>query len=115
MYAWWYIVLPLDNMDMTIEEAKNKVAETKAINYVLWALTTWRANVPEKYQTKFADLAKEMRTDYKDARPLENNETKKVWQTLVDAMSYCWKYMPEDIQKDLASLATKVRTEIGVK
>ena len=115
MYTWWYIILPLDNMDMTIDEAKDKVAETKAINYVLGALTTWWANVPEKYQTKFANLAKEMREDYKDARKLDNNETKKVGQTLVDAMSYCWKYMPEDIQKDLSNLATKVRNEIGVK
>lgn len=115
MYTWWYIILPLDNMDMTIEEAKDKVAETKAINYVLWALTTWRANVPEEYQNKFAELAKEMRNDYTDARKLENNEEKKVGQTLVDAMSYCWKYMPEDIQKDLSSLATKIRGKLDVK
>ena len=115
MYTWWYIILPLNSMDMTIDEAKDKVAESKAINYVLWALTTWWANVSEKYQNKFAELAKEMRNDYKDARKLENNEEKKVWQTLVDAMSYCWKYMPEDIQKDLSSLATKIRTKLDVK
>lgn len=115
MYTWWYIILPLDNMDMTIDEAKDKVAETKAINYVLGALTTWWANVSEKYQNKFAELAKEMRNDYKDARKLDNNEEKKVGQTLVDAMSYCWKYMPEDIQKDLSSLATKIRTKLDVK
>jgi hypothetical protein len=53
-----------------------------------------------------------MREDYKDARKLENNETKKVGQTLADALSYCWKFMPEDIQKDLSSLASKIRTEL---
>jgi hypothetical protein len=101
--------------NQTVEEVKENIAETKAINYVLWSLSTAWANVPEKYQEKFASLAKEIREDYKDARKLENNDTKKVWQTLADALSYCWKYMPEDIQKDMAALASKVRTNLNVK
>ncbi len=111
-----YLILPISTMvDTTVEEVKDNIAETKAINYTLWALTTAWANVPEKYQEKFAALAKEMREDFKDARPLEQDDTKKVWQTLADALSYCWKYMPEDIQKDMAALASKVRTNLNVK
>ena len=111
-----YLILPQSAMtNQTVEEVKDTIAETKAINYTLWALTTAWANVPEKYQEKFAALAKEMREDFKDARKLEENETKKVWQTLADALSYCWKYMPEDIQKDMAALASKVRTNLDVK
>ena len=111
-----YLILPTSAMvDTTVEETKEKIAETKAINYVIWSLTTAWANVPEKYKEKFAALAKEMREDYEDARPLEKDETKKVWQTLADALSYCWKYMPEDIQKEMAALASKVRTDLDVK
>lgn len=115
MYPSAYLILPQSTMDKTVEEVKENIAETKAINYALWALTTAWANVPEKYQEKFATLAKEMREDFKDARPIENDNTKKVWQTLADALSYCWKYMPEDIQKDMATLASKVRTNLNVK
>ena len=111
-----YLILPQSNMtNQTVEEVKENIAETKAINYALWALTTAWANVPEKFQEKFAALAKEMREDFKNARPIENDNTKKVWQTLADALSYCWKYMPEDIQKDMAALASKVRTNLNVK
>ena len=110
-----YLILPQSAMDKTVEEVKENIAETKAINYVLWSLSTARANVPEKYQEKFAALAKEIREDYKDARKLENDDIKKVWQTLADALSYCRKYMPEDIQKDMATLANKVRTNLNVK
>ena len=111
-----YLILPVSQMaNQTVEEVKENIAETKAINYVLWSLSTARANVPKKYQEKFAALAKEIREDYKDARKLEDDDTKKVWQTLADALSYCWKYMPENIQKDMAALASKVRTNLNVK
>lgn len=73
-----YLILPQSTMvNQTVEKVKDTIAETKAINYVLGSLTTAWASVPEKYQTKFSELAKEIRADYADARKLEAEEHKK--------------------------------------
>lgn len=115
MYTPAYLILPQSTMEKSVEEVKENIAETKAINYVLWSLTTARSSVPEKYQEKFAQLAKEIREDYKDARKLENEAHKKWAEAAVDWLSYLWKFMDEDSQKEFATLATKLREKYNFK
>lgn len=110
-----YLILPQSNMVNTVEEEKQKIAETKAINYVLWSLTTAWESVPQKYREKFAALAKEMREDYKDARKLETEPNKKWAEAITDAMSYLYKFVWEDEKKTFAELAKKYREKYNFK
>lgn len=110
-----YLILPQSAMDKTVEEVKENIAETKAVNYVLWSLSTAWASVPEKYQEKFAALAKEMREDYPDARRLVDDEEKKQAVAVTDAMSYLYKWASEEEQKTYAELATKLRGKYDFK
>lgn len=112
----WYLILPVSNMiNQTVEEVKDTIAEIKAINYVLWALsTTWEA-VPEKYKEKFAVLAKEMREDYKEARHLENEPNKKGAEAVTDAMSYLYKLADEQDKAKYAAYASELRQKFNFK
>jgi hypothetical protein len=64
----------------------------KAVNAVIAVLTSTWVDLPEKYQKISADYAKKLRTEYPEARKLENDMTKKVYQSVVDMLSYSWKY-----------------------
>lgn len=111
-----YLILPQSNMiNQTVEEVKENIAETKAINYVLWSLSTAWASVPEKYQEKFAQLAKEIREDYKDARQLENDNEKKQAVALTDWLSYLYKWASDEERKAYAELAAKLREKYNFK
>jgi hypothetical protein len=39
-----------------------------------------------------ADYAKKLRNNYPDARKLEPEQAKKVYQSVVDILSYSWKF-----------------------
>lgn len=110
-----YLILPQSTMEKTVEEVKENIAETKAMNYVLWSLTTAWASVPEKYQEKFSALAREIREDYKDARGLEDDNERKQAIALVDGLSYLYKWASEDEQKTYAELAAKLRGKYNFK
>lgn len=110
-----YLILPISAMEKTVEEVKENIAETKAINYVIGSLSTAWASVPEKYQEKFAQLAKEMREDYPDARKLVDDEEKKQAVAVTDAMSYLYKWASEEEQKTYAELAAKLRSKYNFK
>lgn len=112
----WYLILPQSAMiNQTVEEVKTDIAETKAMNYVLWALSTTWESVPAKYQEKFAALAKEIREDYKDARKLENEPNKKGAEASTDALSYLWKIVDEETQKKFAQIASELRAKFNFK
>ena len=116
MYTSGYLILPVSQMiNQTVEEVKENIAETKAINYVLWALSTTWASVPEKYQEKFAQLAKEIREDYKDARKLEDDSEKKQAIALTDWLSYLYKWASEEERKTYAELAANLRKKYSFK
>ncbi len=116
MNTSWYLILPVSNMiNQTVEEVKTDIAETKAMNYVLWALSTTWESVPAKYQEKFAALAKEIREDYKDARKLENEPNKKGAEASTDALSYLWKIVDEETQKKFAQIASELRAKFNFK
>lgn len=111
-----YLILPQSTMvNQTVEKVKDTIAETKAINYVLGSLTTAWASVPEKYQTKFSELAKEIRADYADARKLEAEEHKKGAVAITDWLSYVYKFGDAEDQKKFAQLASELRTKYNFK
>ena len=62
-----------------------------------------------------AELAKSLRSDYENARPLEQNPNKKVMQAVADFLSYGYKYADEESKVDFAELAKKLRKKRGVK
>lgn len=111
MYAWAYMIFPQSRMKNTVEEEKERIAQKKAFNYVLWALSNAYASVPEKYQEKFGELARMIREDYADTRKIENDPEKKSAIAITDAMSYLYKYMNAENQKTFAELARKFRDE----
>lgn len=111
-----YLILPQSTMiNQTVEEVKTDIAETKAMNYVLWALSTSWESVPAKYQEKFAALAKEIREDYKDARKLENEPNKKGAEAITDALSYLYKIADEEDKAKYASYAAELRKKFNFK
>lgn len=109
MYAWAYLILPQSRMKKSVEEEKKLMAERKAVNYVLGALSCSYESVPDKFKEKFAQLAKELRADYSDARQIEQDKTKKQAIAITDAMSYLYKYADEEEQKTYAELADSMR------
>ena len=111
MYARAYMIFPQSRMKNTVEEEKEKIAQKKAFNYVLWALSNAYASVPEKYQEKFGELARMIREDYADTRRMETDQEKKSAIAITDAMSYLYKYVNADNQKTFAELAQKFRDE----
>ena len=111
-----YLILPQSTMiNQTVEEVKTDIAETKAMNYVLWALSTSWESVPAKYQEKFAALAKEIREDYDWARKLENEPNKKGAEAITDAMSYLYKLADEEDKAKYASYAAELRQKFNFK
>jgi hypothetical protein len=48
--------------------------------------------LPEKYQTMSANYAKDLRNQYPEARKLEKDQAKKVYQSVVDMLSYARKF-----------------------
>jgi hypothetical protein len=48
--------------------------------------------LPKKYQNLSADYAKKLRIDYPEARKLESDQVKKIYQSVVDMLSYSWKF-----------------------
>ena len=74
------------------KEEINKIRTLKAVNAVIAVLTSTWWDLPEKYQKISADYAKKLRVDYPDARKLEPEQAKKVYQSVVDMLSYAWKF-----------------------
>ena len=109
MYTPAYMIFPQSWMVKNVEEEKKLMAERKAVNYVLWALSNAYESVPDKFKDKFAQLAKELRADYPDARQIEQDKAKKQAIAITDAMSYLYKFADADEQKTYAELADSMR------
>lgn len=106
-----YLILPQSCMKNTVEEEKQKIAEIKAMNHVLWALSTARESVPKKYQEAFSTLAKSIRADYPKARQLENDPKKKQAEVVADTLSHLRKSADEEDKVAYAELAQKLRNK----
>ena len=102
-------------MAKNVEEEKKLIAERKAVNYVLWALSNAYESIPDKFKEKFAQLAKELRADYPDARKLEPEQAKKVYQSVVDMLSYAWKFAWYTEQKKYEELNKHLRDRFWLK
>lgn len=115
MYSYMYLILPESCLWMNIEEQKKKIEEEKAVNALIWSLTTVRWSMPEKYQNKLSALAKELREDYPEARTLVEDEKLKHYQSVTDQLSFNWKWAEESEQEEYAKLAKDLRDKFWLK
>jgi len=115
IYAYWYLIMPESCMKSNIEDQKEKIAKMKAINSTLWVLTSTRWDMDEAFQELSSSYAQALREQYPDARKLEENQEKKVYQALVDLLSYSWKFAWEEEQKKYSELADFLRKKHDLK
>ena len=97
------------------KEEIEKIRILKAVNAVIAVLTTTWWDLPEKYQKISADYAKKLRTDYPDARKLEPEQAKKVYQSVVDMLSYARKFAWWTEQKKYEELNKHLRKNFWLK
>ena len=97
------------------KETINKTRILKAVNVVIAVLTSTRWDLPSKYQDMSADYAKKLRNSYPEARKLEAEQAKKVYQSVVDILSYSWKFAWYEEQKKYEELAWYLRKKFWLK
>ena len=83
----------------------------KAVNAVIAVLTSTWADLPEHFQELSASYAKELRETYPDARKLEKEQAKKVYQSMVDFLSYAYKYAWDEEKDKYSELAWYLRNK----
>lgn len=114
MYTPAYIILPQSCLEKSVEEVKQDIVEKKAFNYVVDALSCAYGYVPEKYQKKFSELAKEIRDEYKEVRKTVDGSEEKKWAVAItDALSYLYKFANEEDKKRYAEMASDMRKKYG--
>jgi len=87
----------------------------KAVNAVIAVLTSTWWDLPEKYQNMSADYAKQLRNQYPEARKLEPEQAKKVYQSVVDMLSYARKFAWRDEQKKYEEMNQYLRKKFSLK
>ena len=97
------------------KEAINKIRTLKAVNAVIAVLTSTWWDLPSKYQDMSADYAKKLRNSYPDARKLESDQAKKVYQSVVDMLSYSRKFAWYEEQKKYEELASYLRKKFWLQ
>ena len=97
------------------KEEINKIRTLKAVNAVIAVLTSTWGDLPSKYQDMSADYAKKLRNSYPDARKLEPEQAKKVYQSVVDMLSYSWKFAWYAEQKKYEELANYLRKKFWLQ
>lgn len=115
VYAYVYLILPESAMIDTAEEEKKRIAEQKAVDAVIATLTTTRLDLPSWAQKISADYAKKLREEYEDSKPIINDNTIKSATSVVDMLSYNYKFMPEKYQEKFALLAKEMREDFNIK
>lgn len=125
-FKWiWNLNLFANNFNKTLATKnydklsnKNEIDKTrtlKAVNAVIAVLTSTWWDLPNKYQELSANYAKTLRTDFPDARPLEAEQTKKIYQSVVDMISYARKFAWYNEQKKYEELANYLRNKFWLK
>ena len=97
------------------KEEIDKARTLKAVNAVIAVLTSTWWDLPSKYQDLSASYAKKLRTDYPEARKLEPEQAKKVYQSVVDMISYSWKFAWYEEQKKYEELAGYLRKKFWLQ
>lgn len=113
--SFMYLILPISYLNMPVDETKEKIAEQKAVDAVIATLTTTWWDLPEWAQKTSADYAKKLREEYEDAKPIIWDQTLKSATSVVDMLSYNYKFMPEKYQQAFAELAKQMRVDFNIK
>lgn len=92
-----------------------KTRTLKAVNAVIAVLTSTWWDLPSKYQDLSASYAKKLRNDYPDARQLEPEQAKKIYQSVVDMLSYSRKFAWQTEQKKYEELVNYLRNKFWLK
>ena len=98
-----------------IPDSNQETETLKAVNAVIAVLTSTWADLPENFQDVSASYAKSLRDTYPKARKLEKEQAKKVYQSIVDFLSYAYKYAWAEEQKKYWELAQYLRNKFGLK
>lgn len=114
----FYLILPKDSLgekaEEKIEEAKQIIKEEKAVNALLWILSSTYHSLPNQ-QERLAELAKSIRAEFSYARELEKDANKKVMQAVVDMLSFAYKYADTENKEAFAKLAKSMREKLKLK
>lgn len=97
------------------KEEIDKTRTLKAVNAVIAVLTSTWWDLPEKYQNMSADYAKQLRNQYPDARKLEPEQAKKIYQSVVDMLSYARKFAWREEQKKYEEMNQYLRKKFNLK
>ena len=97
------------------KEAIEKTRILKAVNAVIAVLTSTWIDLPEKYQNLSASYAKTLRTDFPEARKLNPDQINKTYQSVVDMISFSWKFAWYEEQKKYEELAKYLRKKFWLE
>lgn len=112
IYAYVYIILPESAMtESSVEQEKQNIEEEKAVNALIWTLSTTWWSLPEIFQEQVSELASNLRKAYPNARQLVWDENKKHYQAVADNLSFNYKWWDEKFQEAYAILAKEIRTK----
>jgi hypothetical protein len=109
VYAYWYLILPESRMKSNIEKEKERIKQLKAVNCLIWVMTSTYWDIDNEFQLMSSAYAWALRDRYKEARPIIDNQEEKVYQSLVDFLSYAWKYADEESKEKYSELASYLR------
>lgn len=111
MFPTAYLIMPESYTKDNIEKKKQEKKEVKAINALIGMLSTTYAFLPEDMKPKAAEIAKALREQYPEARRLVEDEKKKSYQMVADALSFAWKQADDRYREAYALLAKILRDE----
>lgn len=115
IYAYCYLILPISSMTNTIEEEKEQIKLNKAINALVWVMSSTYGDIDQEFQLMSSAYATALRDRYPEARPIIKDQTKKVYQSVVDFLSYARKFAGEEEQKTYAELAEHLRQKFNLQ
>ena len=115
LYGYWYLILPESCMKSNVEAEKERIARMKAVNATIGVLTSTRWDMEEAFQELSSSYAQALREEYPEARQLEENQEKKVYQAIVDLLSYSWKFAWEEEKEKYSELANFLRKKHDLK
>lgn len=116
IYPYVYIILPESAMtENSVEQEKQNVEEAKAVNALIWTLSTTWWSLPEAFQKQVSELASNLRKAYPNARKLVDDESKKHYQVIADQLSFNWKWADDKHKDAYWLLAKELRDKFWVQ
>lgn len=115
VYAYWYLILPESRMKSNIEAEKERIAKLKAVNCLIGVMTSTYWDIDEEFQMMSSAYAGALRDRFPESRPIIKDQEEKVYQSLVDFLSYAWKYADEESREKYSDLASFLRKKFNLK